>query len=542
MNRECGSILKLTKYRIPLGFLTYVFFIPFASLQNTLLHLTHASPLILDSSDINYNNQPIIHKTSKNTSSLNHLPRPLVAALALLCLLVAAIVAGLTLGLMSLDTVGLEIVMNSSSSRGDAEAARKIKPIRQKGNLLLVVLLLTNTIAMEVLPLLLEMLFPGGLIALIASVVLILIFGEILPQALFSKHALQIGAFFIPFVKVLIFVLWPVAYPIAKLLDLVLGDEPAKVYSNDELKELLAAHQGEMKGQLTLDETHILRGTLEMGQKTVADIMTPEDKVFMLSVDQVLDAKALRLILAKGHSRVPLYLNHRANVVALLLVKQLILLDPEDEVPVRKLIRKKKKVNKLKVAPPLCVSASTPLSDMLNEFQFGRSHMGIIYDDISKKREERLFLGIITLEDIIEQILQEEIFDETDIRLAANVPVLHRQPDGTVVRTAVQPALVTTKRVKGTKSILVRDIDVVEIKRKMLEQLSFQDLSETISSSTSGQIIGDKSPITPRVSVQQLKLTVPTKLSKSINTSTRNDPQLQQVLVAPETQPLLPEP
>lgn len=410
------------------------------------------------------------HPHGHTTTALAAVPRWILFLLALGCLVVAALVAGLTLGLMSLDMVGLEI-MSQSHNLAEAEAARRIQPVRKQGNLLLVTLLLTNTVASELLPLVLETLYPGGPVALVVSVLSLMLFGEVIPQAVCSRHALQVGAFLIGFVKFLRALLLPVAWPIAATLDAVLGEEIGTVYSRHELSGLIDAHSRNRHGVLTEDETTILKGTLTLSAKTVADVLTPAEDVFCLDVAAVLDRPTMKLCLRKGHSRVPLYEGDRGNIVGLLLLKQLILIDPDDGVPVRALISKKKKAHKVRVSPPLYVSADTALSELLNEFKDGRSHMALVYDDINKPDGERTFLGAVTLEDIVEEILAEEIIDETD-RYVDNVskqPVLERGPDGRLVRHAT---VLAKQRLTGTGTILLKEIDVQALKSPLAAKVS----------------------------------------------------------------------
>lgn len=336
-------------------------------------------------------------------SPLHILPAPILILLALACLMLAACVAGLTLGLMSLDPLGLDIVMHSSNTAA-AEAARKIRPVREQGNLLLVTLLFSNTLATELLPLVLEALVPGGYFSLVVSVVSIMLFGEIIPQAVCSRHPLIIGSYMIGFVKVLRVLMYPIAFPIAYVLDRFLGAELGTIYNKEELKGLIEVHRTNQV--LTQDETSILKGALDFSQKTVDEICTPADKVFKLNIDSRLDRETMLKLLRTGHSRIPLYENHPNNIVCLLLVKQLILVDSSEECRIRTLMSKKFGNYKIRVAPALECTASILISDLLNEFQKGRSHMAIIYDDISKPVEEREFIGIVSIEDIIEEILQ----------------------------------------------------------------------------------------------------------------------------------------
>jgi len=225
--------------------------------------------------------------------------------------------------------------------------------------------------------------------------------------------------------QVLRAILLPLAWSIAAALDAVLGEEIGTVYSRHELSGLIDAHSRIRHGVLTEDETTVLKGTLTLSAKTMADVLIPAEDVFCLDVAVVLDRPTMKLCLRKGHSHVPLYEGDTANIVGML-PKQPIPIDPDDKVPVRALISEMKKAHKVRVSAPLYVSADTALSELLNEFKDGRSHMALVYDDINKPDGEHVFLGGVTLEDVVEDILAEEIIDKTD-RYVGNVskqPVL----------------------------------------------------------------------------------------------------------------------
>jgi CBS domain-containing protein len=197
-----------------------------------------------------------------------------------------------------------------------------------------------------------------------------------------------------------------------------------------------------------------------MHDKTVGEVMTKAEDVFMLSIDAKLDRELLKTMLKKGHSRIPVYVNEPGNVVALLLVKQLLLTNPDEGRTIRSILTKKKKSHKKKFASPLYVSMSARLEEVLDEFQQGRSHLAIVYDDVSKPEGERKFMGIVTLEDIIEEILQEEIVDETDVYMDMKTkkPVLFRGPDGRLHRRAfIGPK-------KPHTQITIREIDIGTLK------------------------------------------------------------------------------
>jgi metal transporter CNNM len=111
--------------------------------------------------------------------------------------------SGLTLGLMGLDMHGLEIVAAGSDPVA-AACAKKIMPVRRNGNLLLCTLLFGNVAVISLTSILMSDL-TSGLVGFIVSTLAIVLLGEIFPQALCSRYALQTGAKAVPVVKVIMF-------------------------------------------------------------------------------------------------------------------------------------------------------------------------------------------------------------------------------------------------------------------------------------------------------------------------------------------------
>uniref|UniRef100_A0A0A8YTH6 CBS domain-containing protein n=1 Tax=Arundo donax TaxID=35708 RepID=A0A0A8YTH6_ARUDO len=199
--------------------------------------------------------------------------------------------------------------------------------------------------------------------------------------------------------------------------------------------------------------------------------MTPIESTFSLDVDSKLDWEAIGKILARGHSRVPVYSGNPQNIIGLLLVKSLLTVRAETETP----------VSAVSIRRIPRVPADMPLYDILNEFQKGSSHMAAVVKpktpppdktepnqeaaeaaqitapllanaeeradsvvvDIERPQNRQVngnkphpiqqseptsnavprsseeiddgeVVGIITLEDVFEELLQEEIVDETD--------------------------------------------------------------------------------------------------------------------------------
>lgn len=305
------------------------------------------------------------------------------------------LISGLTIGLMGLDETNLTVLQRSGSPR-EKRYATAILPIRKNGYLLLCTLLIANAIISETLPILMDRLVPDPWTAILFSTILILLFAEILPQAFFTKFGLHAGAKLIWLVRIFIAILFPVAYPLSLLIEKLVGKQEGIQYKRNELKELVMMLTG---NQLTTEEVMIMTGVLDLIDKRSKHIMIPLDCVYMLDMNSVIDSSLISDIQSKGYSRVPLYLGQRENIVAILLTKALI---SESVIG--------KRLSELPLRQVYRVKNTAPLYEILSVLRQGyHGHLAIVMDDKSQ-----LPIGILTLEDIIEELIQQDIIDETD--------------------------------------------------------------------------------------------------------------------------------
>ncbi|MFT7817723.1 metal transporter CNNM4-like isoform X1 [Arapaima gigas] len=329
-------------------------------------------------------------------------------AILISCLLVlSGMFSGLNLGLMALDPMELRIVQSCGTER-EKKHARKIEPIRRKGNYLLCSLLLGNVLVNTTLTILLDDLIGSGLGAVVASTIGIVIFGEIVPQALCSRHGLAVGADTILLTKFFMFLTFPLSYPVSKLLDCVLGKEIGTVYNREKLVEMLKVT--EPYNDLLKEELNMIQGALELRTKTVEDVMTPLSNCFMIHSDAVLDFNTMTEIMESGYTRIPVYEDERSNIVDILYVKDLAFVDPDDCTTL-------KTITKFYNHPVHFVFHDTKLDAMLEEFKKGKSHLAIVQKVNNEGEGDPFYevLGLVTLEDVIEEIIKSEILDESDL-------------------------------------------------------------------------------------------------------------------------------
>lgn len=327
--------------------------------------------------------------------------------LILVLLSLSGMFSGLNLGLMALDPMELRIVQNCGTDR-EKRYARKIEPIRRKGNYLLCSLLLGNVLVNTTLTILLDDLIGSGLGAVVASTIGIVIFGEIVPQALCSRHGLAVGANTIILTKFFMLVTFPLSFPISKLLDCILGQEIGTVYNREKLVEMLKVT--EPYNDLVKEELNMIQGALELRTKTVEGVMTHISDCYMIASDAVLDFNTMSEIMESGYTRIPVYEEDRSNIVDILYVKDLAFVDPDDCTTL-------KTITKFYNHPVHFVFHDTKLDAMLEEFKKGKSHLAIVQKVNSEGEGDPFYevVGLVTLEDVIEEIIKSEILDESDL-------------------------------------------------------------------------------------------------------------------------------
>jgi metal transporter CNNM len=277
----------------------------------------------------------------------------------LLCL--SGMFSGLNLGLMALDPMELQIVQNCGTEM-EKNYAKKIEPVRSQGNYLLCSLLLGNVLVNTTLTILFDDIAGSGLIAVVMSTIGIVIFGEIVPQAICSRHGLAVGANTIFLTKFFMLLTFPASYPVSKLLDYLLGQEIGTVYNREKLLEMLRVT--DPYNDLVKEELNIIQGALELRTKTVEDVMTPLRDCFMIPGDAILDFNTMSEIMESGYTRIPVFEGDRSNIVDLLFVKDLAFVDPDDSTPL-------KTITKFYSHQLHFVFNDTRLDAMLEEFKKG---------------------------------------------------------------------------------------------------------------------------------------------------------------------------
>jgi len=253
-------------------------------------------------------------------------------------------------------------------------------------------------------------------LAIVISVVVVLFFGEIFPQAMLASDPLKAGYYFGWLVQVLEVITFPITYPLAWMLDKIIKHEHSVMFTHEEMATLFDVISGDKeyadtKQQFERDELLLLEGALRLRKLTVQQEMVKWEDVKTFPYGLVLDDDGMASIWESGFSRVPVYKEHEMDIIGICLVKDL-LLEKDTNITLGDCVRRK----------PVIMDPNTPLIKAINIFQEKRTHFALITRDVDVVNEcldkgltiprSVIFLGAITFEDITEEIIQEEIEDE----------------------------------------------------------------------------------------------------------------------------------
>jgi len=253
----------------------------------------------------------------------------------------------------------------------------------------------------------------GGLAPVVVTLVLtpvMLVFGEIIPKAAARAWATSL------ILRLYRPLIWTsvVLMPFVAFANLVVGltlrlygvrqaDTRAFV-SREELKALLQMEPGE--AEVTTQEAELIDNIFDLGDTTVREVMVPLVEVATLP-DSASPQDAIALIQERGFSRLPIYRQRETNIVGIVAAMDLLSRGAEAAT-----------LDELK-RPPYYVPETKRIDDLLREMQRSRAHMAVVVDEYGGST------GVVTLEDILEQIVGE-IHDEHE-RAPASA---ERLPDG----------------------------------------------------------------------------------------------------------------
>ncbi|XP_026130240.1 metal transporter CNNM3 isoform X1 [Carassius auratus] len=323
-----------------------------------------------------------------------------VVLLVLVCIVVRCV----NLSLLWLDPLEL-YVLHSCGSEDEKRAAKRLKPIRRRGNVLVCSLLFICALGHSGLGVLLYRLLGSIVPAVFTSGFLIFLLAELVPHIVCSGYGFQMAPGLIWLAQICLILTCPLSCPLGLLLDLILHRDVSTVGIREKTMEMIRTSVNDPYNEFV--KVEFSKGALRT--KTVEDILTPLKDCFMLPSTAVLDFNTMSEIMQSGYTRVPVYEEERSNIIEILYVKDLALVDPEDRTPMTT-------ITKFYNHPLHYVFNDTKLDAMLEEFKKGNSHLAIVQKVNNEGEGDPFYevLGLVTLEDVIEEIIKSEILDESD--------------------------------------------------------------------------------------------------------------------------------
>ncbi|RNF26459.1 putative receptor-type adenylate cyclase GRESAG 4 [Trypanosoma conorhini] len=367
-------------------------------------------------------------------------------------LALSAVFAGLTIGIMCMDTLTIDIIA-TSGPEPDRTYASQILPLRRQGHKTLCTLILSNMLMnvlvvqevsavldrvheIEALGFMRQALKENDTVtSFVVSTLAILIFTEIIPMSICkSKYSLRIAAAGSILVHIAMVLVYPVAASLGWLLDRFVPHDAGQIYDRNELRKLMLLHceaHGDRSG-LVKSELQLLMAAMDFHERKASDIMTPIERTTVVRAEEVITMELIERLWTSGRSRIPV-IQEPNNYIGVLLVKDLLTvpmpIGDADPITIEELLKAKSRVF-------ATVNLNSPLPSLLRAFQHAKTHLFLVTGEaeveegVTNEGEENIrfhycvrkpwfekgenVVGIVTLDDVTEALIKGEIYDEYD--------------------------------------------------------------------------------------------------------------------------------
>ncbi len=248
----------------------------------------------------------------------------------------------------------------------------------------------------------------GVFVATFVMTLLVLVFAEVLPKTYAFHNAESMSMRISPIIRLVIIIFAPITEAVTWVVRLVFkifGVDTSKVGAGSHLELLrgtIEMHEGEERE--TKDQRAMLRSILDLAEVDIEEIMIHRKNVVMINVEQSVE-KIVKEVLSSPHTRIPLWKDNPDNIVGVIHAKELLreIMDADGDmnnIDIPKISMK-----------PWFVPENTNLYDQLQAFREHKAHFAIVVDEYGA------FMGIVTLEDILEEIVGD-IDDEHDEKMS----------------------------------------------------------------------------------------------------------------------------
>lgn len=245
----------------------------------------------------------------------------------------------------------------------------------------------------------------GPLYATIIMTLIVLIFAEVLPKTISIHNAETVSLIVARPLSYIVRLFAPVTALVQRFIRLILHtiginyDQSSSLISaTDAIRGTIEMHHSE--GDVEKADRDMLGSILDLSDREISEVMVHRKHVYSIDIQENPEA-IIQQAIDSVHSRIPLYRENPDNIVGILHVKDVLKLVTSGKIGItREMIRRI-------AAKPWFVPETTPMNEQLYAFRFKRQHFACVVDEYGA------FQGIVTLEDIIEEIVGE-IDDEHD--------------------------------------------------------------------------------------------------------------------------------
>jgi len=234
----------------------------------------------------------------------------------------------------------------------------------------------------------------GVAISTFMTTLVLLIFCEVTPKILAAKYAEKVSLFTAPLMEALLIILKPLIIFFIGISNFILKifklevTKRSPLITEEELKTMIEV--GQEEGVLSEEERKMFQRIFEFGDTKLADVMVPKDKIISVNINTSSD-DLLDIFVEEGHARLPVYSGSKDNIVGIVYAQDLLYI-----------LREKGLFLLPDLLHEACfVPASMRVNEMLRKFQTEKIQIAIIVD------KNKLVLGLVTLEDLLEEIVGE---------------------------------------------------------------------------------------------------------------------------------------
>ena len=225
----------------------------------------------------------------------------------------------------------------------------------------------------------------------------ILIFSEIIPKTLGVSYSYRIAPYIAMPIRFMVVSLKPIVLLCRTITSLIPQDTSEGSISAEEIQTIAAMSRD--SGHLEEVQEKVISNIIELKQKTVRDVMTPRTVTFSLDQNATVGDAMEMINRLTSHSRVPVYDSDTDNVTGVVMRKNVLLAAAEQKFD--------SPLSSLKV-PVHFVPETMPLNFVLVDFFEKQQHLFVVVDEYGS------VTGVISMEDVLEEIVGEEIIDESD--------------------------------------------------------------------------------------------------------------------------------